>query len=63
MINTKKHEELRKQVWIDAWTRTAGASNIVEKEKADEWADHALKSFDERFSPNTQPDTSNHQMD
>jgi hypothetical protein len=44
-----RHQEQRKQLWIDAWVKVAGASNCVNKTTATSWADKALEEFDNRF--------------
>jgi len=43
------HNELRKLLWIQAWTRTASASDCKEVATANKWADEALVAFDKRF--------------
>jgi hypothetical protein len=44
-----RHQEQRKQLWIDAWVKVAGASNCVKTETPTSWADRALEEFDKRF--------------
>lgn len=43
-----EHQNLRKKVWMDAWTAVAGAFNskLADPKK---WADKALQEFDEQF--------------
>lgn len=43
------HEEQRRQLWANAWVYTASAANCNTYRAATEWADEALKAFDERF--------------
>lgn len=44
-----QHENHRKQLWADAWTSCATASNCTKHSVCTTWADEALKAFDERF--------------
>jgi len=44
-----KHQDLRKQVWIQAWCHTATAITCATSDTATKWADAALHDFDERF--------------
>jgi hypothetical protein len=43
------HGNLRKQLWINAWTATANATNCVSSATATDYADAALAAFDKRF--------------
>ena len=45
-----KHEEARKKVWANVCAEVAGAYNCKTVEVAINWADKALKAFDERFN-------------
>lgn len=45
----REKEALREYVWIEAWCAVASASNITRPKIADEWADHCLDQFDQRF--------------
>ena len=40
----------REEVWLRAWLSVAGASNSTRANIADDWADHCLKSYDQRFN-------------
>jgi len=43
------HEEIRKQVWKDAFCAVAGANDCRSVDVAITWADDALEAFDENF--------------
>lgn len=44
-----KHEDFRKQIWINAWSATANAVTCLDTKSATDWADSALQDFDKRF--------------
>lgn len=46
----KDQNEIRKQFWMDVYVAYVGSHNTVRKDAAKEYADLALKAFDERFS-------------
>ena len=45
----QEHELIRRQVWQNAWTATAGANDCKSTCTATKYADAALEAFDERF--------------
>lgn len=53
----ERHEEMRKQLWIDAWSRTANATTCISSDTATRWADSALEAFDRRFPAPTKQST------
>lgn len=46
----KNHEQQRQQLWCEVWVAVAQASNSTRKDVCTDWADEALKAFDERFA-------------
>jgi len=44
-----QHEEVRRQLWCNAWLSLSNAVNCLRPESATNWADAALKDFDKRF--------------
>ena len=51
MKNNHDHELAREKLWCDAWLSVARSSNAQDVNACNNWADHALAEFDERFSP------------
>lgn len=51
----KDYETQRKQVWLEAWTRTAQSDSCVKISTPTTYADECLKQFDLRFGENTVP--------
>jgi hypothetical protein len=45
----EEHENYRKLMWINAWSSVGGAIGVQDNKVATDWADEALKKFDERF--------------
>lgn len=45
----KELESQRMKLWCDVFIAYVGAANSVNKEGAKNWADYAIKTFDERF--------------
>lgn len=45
----EEHQNIRKKLWIDVYVAYVGAANAINKDGASQWADIALKRFDERF--------------
>lgn len=43
------HMKLRKKLWINVYVAYVGSSNSAKSDGAKDWADIALKRFDERF--------------
>jgi hypothetical protein len=51
----ERHEQMRQQVWSNAWTATANANDCKDSKVATGWADKALAAFDVRFpAPKTE---------
>lgn len=44
-----EHEQMRKELWCNAWCDVANAINCSSADSATKWADAALKDFDSRF--------------
>lgn len=49
MNNNEKHEDLRKQLWIAAWTSVSNTETCTRADTPTIWADKALAAFDSRF--------------
>ena len=45
----KDHEQQRKRLWCEIYIAYVRASNSTEPDGGQQWADVALKRFDERF--------------
>lgn len=45
----KDHDEYRKQLWCDVYVAYVESSNSTSSSGAANWADAALKAFDQRF--------------
>lgn len=43
------HELTRRQLWMDTYVAVAGSANCNNKNVPAQWADQALKDYDERF--------------
>lgn len=41
---------IRQRFWMDVYIAYAGAANAINMKAGAEWADEALKAFDERFN-------------
>lgn len=52
---TLSHKEQRKNLWANAWVHTASASDCKNCNTATQWADEALKAFDDRFPMPKEP--------
>lgn len=48
----KDHEQIRKELWINIYIAYVGDANAVNQNGGKNWADIALKEFDERFKSN-----------
>lgn len=44
-----QHEQARRRLWTSVAAATAAASNSTDASVPINWADHALKAFDQRF--------------
>lgn len=51
MKNKSDHEEAREEFWCKAWLAAAQSDTMVDIPTCNNWADHALAEFDQRFSP------------
>lgn len=49
MTQQDEHAKIRKNVWSSAWSAVASADNCKKQAVATNWADAALRAFDERF--------------
>jgi len=43
------HEMIRRDFWIKAWCSVASASDCHDSSVPGDWADRALRDFDEKF--------------
>lgn len=45
-----KHKQIRMKLWADVWAATCSATDCKKPSTATDYADAALKAFDERFT-------------
>ena len=49
MSKEQSHQEIRMQVWVEAWTLTAASDSCIKLETPTIYADKCLEEFDKRF--------------
>lgn len=49
----EEHENIRKNLWIQAWVLTANSDNCIKLNTPTIYADTALSEFDKRFDKPT----------
>lgn len=50
LTQEERHDNFRKELWCNVYVAYVSAANATNKDGASNWADIALKRFDERFN-------------